>query len=286
MTLLQRWGPYLLIMLSTLQLGKAEVRPDIEYGRVGDFSLRMDANIPDGKGPFPAVVIVHGGGWIGGSRDYNVEPLFRPLTQAGFAWFSISYRLASELPLFGAAIDDVQEAVRYVKAHAKEYNIDPTRMALVGESAGAQLSSMAALTADRAASVNAVVSFYNPSDLVSLARTSTMIPQTIRQAVQGTPWADLLLTRLRDLSPVTHVSATMPPFLLIHGTADTLVPFEQSTKFCNTIHQAGGQCDLLEVKGAEHGIRRWEGSKDSTRYKQYMVDWLTSHIGESHLARR
>lgn len=180
MTFLRRWGS-LLIMLNALQFGNAETRPDVEYGRAGNFSLRMDANIPDGKGPFPAVVIVHGGGWIGGSRDYNVEPLFRPLTQAGFAWFSISYRLASELPLFGAAIDDVQEAVRHVKSHAKQYNIDPARIALIGESAGAQLASMAALTADEAASVNAVVSFYNPSDLVSLARNSSMIPQAIRQ---------------------------------------------------------------------------------------------------------
>jgi Dipeptidyl aminopeptidases/acylaminoacyl-peptidases len=84
--------------------------------------------------------------------------------------------------------------------------------------------------------------------------------------------------RLRDLSPVTHVRANMPSFLLIHGNADTLVPFEQSTRFCASIQQAGGQCELLEVKGAGHGIRRWEASKDATRYKQYMVDWLRNHM--------
>ncbi|HUS06853.1 MAG TPA: alpha/beta hydrolase [Bryobacteraceae bacterium] len=279
-----QWARYSLIMLSALTVGGAAVRPDIEYGRAGDFILRMDASIPESKGPFPAVVIVHGGGWVGGSRDYNVEPLFRPLSQAGFAWFSVSYRLAAELPLFGAAIDDVQAAVQYVKAHSGEFKIDPNRVALVGESAGAQLASMAALTATPESAVKAVVSFYNPSDLVNLVRNSTMIPPSIRQAVQGGPWAELLLMRLRQLSPVTHVRRDMPPFLLIHGTADRLVPFEQSAKFCADIRKAGGQCDLLPVNGAVHGIRRWEASKDFTMYKQYMVDWLAKQLAEPHLA--
>jgi Esterase/lipase len=168
-------------MLNALQFGNAETRPDVEYGRAGNFSLRMDANIPGWQGAVPSGRDRTWGRLDWRQPRYNVEPLFRPLTQAGFAWFSISYRLASELPLFGAAIDDVQEAVRHVKSHAKQYNIDPARIALIGESAGAQLASMAALTADEAASVNAVVSFYNPSDLVSLARNSSMIPQAIRQ---------------------------------------------------------------------------------------------------------
>src|SRR5579875_841849 len=132
----------LLFMLSTsLPAGPAGLHRDIEYGRAGDVSLRMDAHVPTGKGPFPAIVIVHGGGWIAGDRETNVEPLFQPLSNAGFAWFTISYRLAKDASVFGAAVEDVEQAVLYVREHAAEYNIDPDRIALIGESAGAQLAS-------------------------------------------------------------------------------------------------------------------------------------------------
>ncbi len=144
-----RLGRALLVFSAMTTLSYAaprgQLREDIEYSRPGGVSLRMDAHIPEGHGPFPAVIIVHGGAWVSGDRRANVHPLFQPLQDAGFAWFSISYRLATDIAQFGAGIVDVEEAVRYVKQHAAEYNIDPDRIALVGESAGAQLASMAAL---------------------------------------------------------------------------------------------------------------------------------------------
>jgi acetyl esterase len=98
------------VMLSS-QLFAANLHRGVEYGRAASQALLMDASIPEGKGPFPAVIIVHGGGWIGGHREYSVQPLFEPLANAGFAWFSISYRLASDLLQFGVAVDDVQTAL-------------------------------------------------------------------------------------------------------------------------------------------------------------------------------
>jgi alpha-L-fucosidase 2 len=256
----------------------AESKHDIEYGRVGDISLQMDAHIPDGKGPFPAIILVHGGAWVRGDRQWNVEPLFRPLEDANFAWFSISYRLANDVLTFGSAVEDVQQAVRFVRTHAKEYNVDPSRIALVGESAGAQLASMAALSADTEDSVNAVVALYGPADLVSLARTSPLVPERIRQAIAGSPLAPFIEARLRQLSPIEHISKNMPPFLLIHGTADTVVPYSQSEAFCERVHKAGGSCELYTVKGGGHGIRSWQRSANGNGYAKEMVDWLKGKL--------
>jgi len=237
----------------------------------------MDAHIPEGHGPFPAVIIVHGGAWVSGDRRANVHPLFQPLQDAGFAWFSISYRLATDIAQFGAGIVDVEEAVRYVKQHAAEYNIDPDRIALVGESAGAQLASMAALAPGTG--VKAVVAFYSPSDLASLAQTSTYVPESIRGQVKGTPWEALLLEGLKQLSPINHVRKDMPPFLLIHGTSDSVVPYDQSTQMCSAVQAAGGQCELYTVQGGGHGVRWWESSH-LTAYKQVMVHWLEKQLAE------
>src|SRR4051812_32951039 len=84
---------------------------DVEYGRAGDTSLRMDGQTPEGEGQFPAVILVHGGGWIRGDRVQTVEPLFKPLHDAGLAWFSISYRLAADYVEIGSAVQDVKAAV-------------------------------------------------------------------------------------------------------------------------------------------------------------------------------
>src|SRR6202035_311701 len=85
------------LFLSLAVAAGGEFRSDVEYGRAGKSSLRLDAQIPDGPGPFPAAILVHGGGWVAGDRTSNVQPLFEPLSDAGFVWFSVSYRLAGEV---------------------------------------------------------------------------------------------------------------------------------------------------------------------------------------------
>src|SRR5690554_2934000 len=118
----------------------ADLRTDIEFARPGNESLTLDASVPDGAGPFPAVVIVHGGGFVRGTKTSYVTPLFPVFNEAGFAWFSINYRLAPKHP-FPAAIEDVEAAIRWVKKHAAEYKVDTRRIALLGESAGGHLVS-------------------------------------------------------------------------------------------------------------------------------------------------
>ncbi len=181
--------------------------------------------------------------------------------------------------LLGGAVDDVRQAVSYVKGHASEYRVDPDRIALIGESAGAQLASMAALKPGPNGAVRAVVALYSPSDLVQLAETSPQIPDSLRRAVKGTPFAELLLAGLRDISPVYWVRPDAPPFLLIHGTADTLVPFEQSREMCAKVRQAGGVCELYPVEGGGHGIRWWEADH-LTSYKEHMIAWLKRELDQ------
>lgn len=254
---------------------------DIEYSRVDGTALFLDASLPASTAPTAAVIIVHGGGWVRGDRRIDVQPLFKPLSDAGFAWFSIDYRLATDVTQFGVAIDDVENAVRFVRSHAAEYNIDPNRLALLGESAGGQLAAMAALRAQPDAAVKAVVAFYTPTDLVSLFRNSTFIPAQIRNSVRGTPFENLVLAGLAQLSPIENVRRDMPPFLFIHGTADSLVPFTQSTEMCARMKQAGASCEVVPVAGAGHGIRWWSTSlhREDGGYKQKMIQWLRQELG-------
>jgi alpha-L-fucosidase 2 len=260
----------------------AEIHRDIEYSRAEGMSLRLDASIPEGSGAFPAAIIVHGGGWVRGDKKIDVTPLFKPLSDAGIAWFSINYRLAADPLHFGVAINDVEAAIRFVKDNAREYRIDPDRIALIGESAGGQLAGMAALNNAPGTSVKAVVALYAPTDLVSLVKTSELIPSSIRETLQGTPFEGLLLARLAQLSPISKIRPDMPPFLLIHGTADVLVPFEQSRAMCSKMESAGAACELFPVPGAGHGMRRWEGYPEmSEPYKREMVRWLLEQLAEN-----
>jgi acetyl esterase len=260
----------------------AELHSDVEYSRPGGMSLRLDASIPDGKGPFPAAILVHGGGWVRGDRKIDVAPLFKPLSDAGIAWFSISYRLAVDPLQFGVAVNDVEAAVRFVKENAGEYRIDPDRIALIGESAGGQLAGMAALNNAPGTSVKAVVALYAPTDLVSLVKSSDLIPSSIRDSLQGTPFEGLLLARLAQLSPIGKVRPGMPPFLMIHGTADVLVPFEQSRAMCSKMESVGANCELFPVPGVGHGLRRWESNPAASEpYKREMIRWLLEQLAEN-----
>jgi alpha-L-fucosidase 2 len=121
--------------------------------------------------------------------------------------------------------------------------------------------------------VKGVVAFYAPSDLAAWARTSNMIPDRVREAVKGTLFDELLMAGLNEFSPINAVSASSPPFLLIHGTDDPVVPLAQSERFCDKLQSSGVGCELYAVKGGGHGIRGWESMR-LTEYKSAMVAWL------------
>jgi acetyl esterase len=274
-------------LLVFMPVAHAENLKDIEYGQVGKTTLRLDAHIPDGKGPFAAAVLVHGGAWVTGDRANNVQPLMQPLSDAGFAWFSISYRLAADVarnPMaaamkMGTAESDVRRAVAFVRDHAAEYRVNPKKIVLIGESAGGQLAAMAALKPDVDGAVQGVVAFYTPSDLATLVRTSALIPDNVRDAVKGTFFDTILMAGLTEFSPINAVSDTSPPFLLIHGTDDNVVPFAQSERFCDKLRASNVSCEIYSVKGGGHGIRTWESAK-LTDYKSPMIRWIQKVLGQ------
>lgn len=267
-------------MNPTLNAAPPRLLRDVEYAQSAGVSLRFDASLPPaGAALAPAAIIVHGGGWVRGDRRTNVEPLFEPLAAAGIAWFSISYSLATDPLQIGAAVTDVEAAIRHIRDHAAEYHIDPDRLVLVGESAGGQLAAMAALGKSAGPSVKAVVAIYAPTDLVSLLRTSNLIPEAIRRQVSGTPFEQLIVARLGQLSPIMAIRKDMPPFLMIHGDADRLVPLAQSQAMCERMQAAGASCQLITVPGAGHGIRWWESSPaQAAPYKREMVRWLQRQL--------
>lgn len=267
--------PVLLIsalFVSTLPL-VAELRKDIEFSSPGGVSLTLDAFVPDGKGPFPAVIIVHGGGWEAGSKTTYVPPLFEPLSRGGFAWFSINYRLAPA-HRFEAMAEDVDAAIRWVKKNAKTFKVDPKRIALMGESAGGHLVSYAGARGRGETKVAAVVSFYGVHDINARSRKMGAIGRNIEQLlVISTPNAEAE-EKQRLASPVTYVHKQMPPYLMIHGTEDKAVPYDQSPLMCAKMKEAGVRCEVFTVEGAPHGIGAWEKNPAFQEYKEKMVEWL------------
>jgi acetyl esterase len=252
------------------------LQSDIEYGRAEGVSLKLDAYVPDGPGPFASVIVVHGGGWSAGDKQKNAQLLFAPLTKAGFAWFTINYRLWPQYH-YPAAVDDLVTAIRFVREHAAEYKVDRGRIAICGESAGGHLVSLVGARYGRDLSVAAVVAFYAPSDMESLAfgEDSTAVATRAVSGFLGIagpgPQASKLL---REASPLTWVKRDMPPFLLIHGTADKTVPFAQSLKMEARIKQVGARCELFPVEGAPHWFGAWEKDPPLHRYKSVMIEWL------------
>lgn len=245
------------ICLCTTITVQAELRKDIEFAKPNGVSLTLDASVPAGKGPFPTVIIVHGGGFTRGDKQTFVPPLFEPLTKAGFAWFTINYRLHPQAQ-FPSNLEDVEAAIRWVKAHAQEYKVDLKRLVLMGESAGSALVSYAGVRAKADTRVAAVVPFYGVHDWalrLQQEREGKVGPSVWREAFNIPKDDDpKLQQRLREVSATTFIKKGLPPFLLIHGTADKQVNYQQSVEFQKKLRAAGNLCDLITVEGAEHGM--------------------------------
>jgi acetyl esterase/lipase len=269
----------------TLTAGRAEIRRDVEYGRVGESPLLLDANIPDGTGPFPVAILVHGGGWSSGDKagsdkpgnGADITPWFAPLTAANFTWFSLNYRLApaSRWP---ACFEDVQTAIRWVKAHAAEFKGDPARIALFGHSAGGHLACLAATLATPDTRVQAVVGFAPVTDFeYELPARGGLSPSLQNLFDQPKEVKPASLALLRETAPVNHVTPGLPPFLLLHGDADKTVPLQESVNFQAKLKASGVSCDLMVIPGAPHRLTEW--ARCDPNYAGRMIAWLRRTLG-------
>ncbi len=235
-------------------------------------NLKLDAYLPPGKAPRPAIIIVHGGGWEAGDKVTYVAPLFEPLAKAGFAWFSIDYRLTPHVR-HQEQIRDLRAAIEFIRENAKAFNIDPNRIALIGESASGQMVAQTAV--DGVVKVSAVVSFYGVYDFLPMAVDFS--PRSIPARLFGlTEKNDYAMNMLRRFSPITAVHRKMPPLLLIQGTADRL--HAQAVALEKELDRVGASYEKFDVAGAPHGIENWEGHAEWLGYKTKLVEWLKAKL--------
>jgi len=233
-------------------------------------ALKLDAWTPTGPGPFPAIVLVHGGGWEAGDKVTYITPLFAPLARAGFAWFSIDYRLTPQVR-HAEQMDDLRRAVAFVKASAKRFRIDPQRVAVVGESASGQ---MAALLATQDRTLAAVVSFYGVYDFMPLLTDTS--PGSRLDKLFGRHSLNDAAHEIARYSPIHHVSKDMPPLLLVHGTNERL--WAQATAMRDRLREVGARHELVALEGAPHGMENWEGRPEWSHYKTKLVEWLSEQL--------
>lgn len=254
------------------------LRADVEYARPAGERLALDVCVPEGAGPFPAVLLVHGGGWSSGDRTQAARALRGRLVANGLAWVAIGYRLAPA-HRHPAAVDDVRAAVDWTKAHAASLGLDPARLALLGESAGGHLAVSAAVTEGEDARVAAVVPFFAPVDLVADTERRGGLSASLRALFGLETVDDRARTLLRDASPLGRVRAGLPPFLLVHGTADMSVPYAQSLRLREALRAADVPCTLVTVPDGGHGTRGWDRLLPG--WRDQVVAWLSRELRPS-----
>jgi len=222
----------------------------------------------------PGVIVIHGGGWVEGSKDdYGVRVCSR-YVEKGFVCASVEYRLAKVAPA-PAAVTDVLNAARWFDSNAKKYRVDTKRIVVTGGSAGGHLSLMVGMTPGSAklgpaAKVEAVVNFYGITDVGDQLSG----PHMQDYAVTWVPDQKGRLELARRVSPMTYVRRGLPPILTIHGDADDTVPYEHGVKLTKALRDAGDDAELVSVPGGQHGFPK---VKEDEIYEQSIWPFLKKH---------
>ncbi len=249
-----------------------KMEKDISYIQDGDAAQKLDLYLPEkaAEKPLPLIVHIHGGGWRGGSK---FPCAVAPMVFKGYAVASVEYRF-SQKAIFPAQIQDCQAAIRWLRAHSKEYNFDTERVGVVGGSAGGHLSALVGTSGGKNAfpkiggneeqsdRVHAVCDIFGPTNfntVVQQAGDDKNVKNIFEFNTPGDPYSLLIGTRLDDkpkadaVSPVHYVSKDNPPILILHGTHDTLVPYAQSEEFAAVLKEKGVPVWLQKLPGAGHG---------------------------------
>lgn len=248
------------------QQPEIRVERDIVYGKADRVELKLNLALSKkGKGPFPAVVCIHGGGWYQGQRQ-DMDPMTELLARRGYVAVTVSYRLVSTAR-FPAQIEDCKAAVRWLRANAVKYHINPRRIGAIGPSAGGHLACLLGVTdkkdglegaggnPEQSSRVQAVVSFFGRTNFTK---------KTWSKELEEKIFVPLVGASLQDkpelykkISPIAYVSRKSPPFLLFHGAKDKLVPPRNSTDMAEKLRAAGVSAKAVLVEGEGHGSADW-----------------------------
>ncbi len=256
---------------------------NVEYTNPDGQHLQMNIARPkNGTGPFPAVLCIHGGGFRAGSREgYNGFCL--KLAQQGYVAITASYRLAPKYQ-FPAAVHDVKAAVRWLRANATQYNLDPKRIGVTGGSAGGHLVQFLGVTAgvpefegagghpEQSSAVMCVVNVYGPSDFTKSYGKSVDAHEVLPLWLGG----NLEQARHQHIiaSPLPWVTPHAAPTLIIHGTEDKYVAYEQALWMRDRLRLCGVEVELLTLEGAGHGFK----GADAEKSDQAMLAYFDKHL--------
>ena len=266
---------------------------DVEYGKGGDVSLKLDVVCPKArpKSPTPAVVFIHGGGWMSGDKAGGIAKLI-PLAQKGYFCTTINYRLTGVAP-FPAQIEDCKCAIRWVRAHAKEYRLDADRIGVWGGSAGGHLVALLGTSGGVkdlegeggwekfSSKVQAVADYFGPTDFlywaeevtkkgIDIAKLENEVAGGAISKLFGGPFAEKQDVA-KAASPTTYIDRKDPPIFIAHGDQDPLVPLSQSQVFYGKLKKAGVDATLEVVKGQGHGFQGPETDK-------MVADFFDKHL--------
>jgi acetyl esterase len=228
----------------------------VRFSDVGDLS--MDVYMPSGEGPFPGVMVIHGGGWYRGGTSWFAEEA-QYLAERGFVAFAITYRLAPEDP-FPAPLEDVQTAVEFVRAHSEEFNLDPNRVGALGGSAGGHLAAMLATVGEgdrnEGSRIAAAVSWSGPMDLAVMVQQSRN-PEKVATRTSDFLACDLVndfdgcQEVLREASPISYVDSTDAPLFFTNAEREP-IPIQQAVLMDEALADADVEHELVEIPGRCH----------------------------------
>ncbi len=241
-----------------------EMKTGVVFGKGGGRDLKLALFLPkdkDQRKPMPAMVFYHGGGWRGGTpRQFYRQAAL--LAAQGIVGVCPEYRLSGEAK-YPAAVEDAKCAIRWLRANAKQLNVDPSRIGCAGGSAGGHLAAMVATTAklkklegngghpEQSSAVQLAVIFNGALDLRELT-TGEKARTAVLSFLGGAP--EQMPEVYKEASPIVHVDADTPPCLLFHGTNDTTIPYQQSVRFKEAVEKAGGEAKVVLVEGVGHGF--------------------------------
>ena len=273
----------LLLVAAPRDSAALTVERDVVYGTAQGTPLLLDLAMPKtGNGPFPVVVFLHGGGWSEGNRQ-EMNHFIEGVAGLGYVGVTVAYRLVPAAR-FPAQLEDCKAAVRWLRANAAKYRINPKRIGVVGFSAGGHLASMLGVTGkndglegaggnpDQSSRVQAVVSFFGLTDF-STRDWPRDLENGVIEPFLGGSFANHA-DEYRRASPITYVTSDAPPFLFFHGSEDKLVPVDQSKRLGEKLRNAGVFAEVNVLEGEGHGFTDATNQKAMRR----MLDFLDAHL--------